>query len=138
MHKSFFFFFFGEKCIKNVLYKNFSQTKVVTNHNMQLLEQKRFWSPQGLGLCPNCTILFFFGEKCLKNVLYKISLQTKVVTNQKPQLLCYVTFSDILRNFGVIAAYGTHRKSFVPSHGTDFTFSTIRSIKYCIGPKKRN
>ena len=49
--------------------------------------------------------------------------QTKVVTNQKPQLLCYVTFFNILCHFGVIAAYGSHRESFVPSYGTDFSMS---------------
>ena len=38
----FFFFFFGEKCLKNALYKNFSQSKVVTNHNTQLMVQKLF------------------------------------------------------------------------------------------------
>ena len=58
----------------------------------------------------HCTNFFFF-------------FFTKVVTNQKPQPLYYVTFFDILRNFGVIAAYGTHRESFVPSYGTDFFFS---------------
>ena len=56
-------------------------------------------------------------------ILVKSALQmrcTKVVTNQKLQLLYDVTFFDILCHFGVIAAYGTHRESFVPSYGRDF------------------
>ena len=74
-----------------------------------------------MGLASALTVKFvFFGEKCLKNALYKNVFQTEVVTNQKLQLLCYVTFFDIFRHFEVIAAYGTHRESFVPSYGTDF------------------
>ena len=59
----------------------------------------------------------FFGEKSLKNAFYKHCFQTKVVTNQNSQLLYYVIFFDILRHFGDIAAYLTHRDSIVP---TDF------------------
>ena len=70
------FSFLGEKCLKNALYKFFFQTKVVTNHNTQLLLQKLFGSPHGCGLCPDSTIRFF-GEKCLKNALYKIFLPDK-------------------------------------------------------------
>ena len=36
------FVFFGENCFKNVLYRNFFQTKGVTNHNTQLLMQNIF------------------------------------------------------------------------------------------------
>ena len=32
----------GEKCFKNALYKNVFETKVVTNHNTQLLIQNIF------------------------------------------------------------------------------------------------
>ena len=59
-------------------------------------------------------------KSALKMHCTKIYSQTKVVTNQKPQILFYVTFFDILHHFGIIAAYGTHRESFVPSYGTDF------------------
>ena len=36
------FGFWGEKCLKNALHNNFLQTKVVRNHNMQLLVQRLF------------------------------------------------------------------------------------------------
>ena len=36
------FVFFGEQCLKNALYKKIFQTKVLTNHNTQLLVQKFF------------------------------------------------------------------------------------------------
>ena len=71
---------------------------------------------------------FFCGEKALKNALYKTFSQTKVVTYQKLQLLCCVTFFDILSHFGVIAAYGKHQESFVPSYGTDFFFKYANGI----------
>ena len=38
-----FFFFFGEKCLKNALYKSFYHTKVVTNQNSQLLDYVTFF-----------------------------------------------------------------------------------------------
>ena len=44
-------------------------------------------------------------NSALKMRCTKLFSQTKVVTNQKLQLLCYVTFFDILRRFGVIAAF---------------------------------
>ena len=95
--------FVGEKCLKDALHKNCFQTKVVTNHNTQLLVQRRFWSPHGCGLCPE-GLNRFFGEKCLKNTLYNFFFcQTKVVANRNLQLLCYVTFFDILHHYGVIA-----------------------------------
>ena len=60
--------FLGKKCLKKALHKHFSRTKVVTNHNTQLLVQRLLWSPHGCGLCPE-RIIRFFGEKCLKNAL---------------------------------------------------------------------
>ena len=36
------FSIFGEKCLKNALYTNVFHTKVVTNHNPQLLVEKVF------------------------------------------------------------------------------------------------
>ena len=42
------FGFLGEKCLKNALYKNNFQTKVVTNHNTQLLLKIFFDRPAGL------------------------------------------------------------------------------------------
>ena len=83
--------------------------------------QNIFWSPRGFGLCPYGKIRFF-GKKYLKNAFYRNCFQTKVVTNQDSQLLYYVTFFNILRHFGDIAAYLTHRESIVPSCGTDFYF----------------
>ena len=100
------FGFLGEKWLKNALYKTAFRTKVVINHNTQLLLQKNFGSPHGCGLCPEGTICYF-GKKCLKNALYKIFYHTKVVTNQNSQLLGYVTFFDILHHYGVIAASQT-------------------------------
>ena len=47
-----------------------------------------FLTKSALKMC--CTKFFFFTEK--------------VVANEKPQVLCYVTFFDSLRHFGVIAA----------------------------------
>ena len=35
--------FFGEKCLKNALYKIFHQTKVVINQNLQLLYYVTFF-----------------------------------------------------------------------------------------------
>ena len=95
--------FLGEKCLKKALHKNFLKTKVVINHNTQLLGQRLFRSPKGCGLCPD-GIIRFFDKKCLKNALYKIVFQTKVVKNQILQLLCYVIFFDILHHYGVIVA----------------------------------
>ena len=115
--------FLGEKGLKNALYKKNFQTKVVTNHNTQLLMQN-FWSPNGCGLCPGSTIRFF-GEKCLKMRCTKFSYQTKVVTNQYLQLLCYVNCFDILLHYVVIAASqicSACREGIVPSYGTDFYF----------------
>ena len=66
----------GEKCLKKALHKNFLKTKVVTNHNTQLLVQRLFRSPKGCGLCPDA-IIRFFGKKCLKNALYKIFLSNR-------------------------------------------------------------
>ena len=86
------FGFLAKSAVKMCCTKFFFQTKLVTNHKMQLLVQNFFLSPCGFGLCSDCTIRFY-GEKCLKNALYKNIFQTKVVTNQKPQLLYYVTFS---------------------------------------------
>ena len=65
------FVFLGEKCLKKALHKKKFKTKVVTNHNTQLLVQRLFRSPKGCGLCPD-GIIRFFGKKCLKNALYKI------------------------------------------------------------------
>ena len=97
--------FLGKKCLKNSLHKKKFQTKVVTNHNMQLLVQRLFWSPHGCVLCPEGIIRFFFFLKsALKMRCAKLFYQTKIVTNQNLQLLCYVTFFDILHHYGVIAA----------------------------------
>ena len=46
----------------------------------------------------------FLTKSALKIHFTKFFYRKKVVTNQKPQLLCYVTFFDSLRHFGVIAA----------------------------------
>ena len=45
----------------------------------------------------------FLVKSALKMRCTKCFYQTKVVTNQNLQLLCYVTFFDILRHYGVIA-----------------------------------
>ena len=65
--------------------------------------------------------------------------QTEVVTNQNLQLLGYVTFFDILHHYGVIAASQICSVEKVLCRLTEqiFTFSTIRSIKYCICPKNQ-
>ena len=70
------FGFWAKSALKMHCTKIFFQTKVVTNHNTQLLLQKRYSSPNGCGLCPDSTIQFF-GEKCLKCALYKIFLPDK-------------------------------------------------------------
>ena len=70
------FGFWAKSALKMHCTKKKFQTRVVTNHNKQLLVQKCFWSPNGCGLCPDSTIRFF-GEKCLKSVLYKIFLPYK-------------------------------------------------------------
>ena len=58
--------------------------------------------------------------------MYKNFLQKKVLATEKPQLLCYATFFDSLRCFGVIAAsqivYVVCAENIVPSYGTDFYF----------------
>ena len=64
-------FGFWAKSALKALHKYFLKTKVVINHNMQLLLQRLFRSPKGRGLCPD-GIIRFFGKKCLKNALYKI------------------------------------------------------------------
>ena len=70
------FGFWAKSALKMHCTKIVFQTKVVTNHNTQLLVQKRFWSPNGCGLCPESAIRFF-GGKCLKSALYKIFLPDK-------------------------------------------------------------
>ena len=42
------FSFWAKKCLKKALHKNFLKTKVVTNHNTQLLVRKLFDSPKGV------------------------------------------------------------------------------------------
>ena len=97
------FGFWAKSALKRHCKKFFYKTKVVTNHNTQLLVQRLFRSPKGCGLCPD-GIIRFFGKKYLKNALYKFFVQTKIVKNQNLQLLCYVIFFDILHYYGVIAA----------------------------------
>ena len=96
--------FLGEKCLKKALHKNFLKTKVVTNHNTQLLVQRLFRSPKGCGLCPEGIIRFFLAKSALKMRCTKFFFQIGVVKNQNLQLLCYVIFFDILHHYGVIAA----------------------------------
>ena len=68
---------------------------------------------------------------------------TKFLTRQKLLQInirnfCYVTFFDILHHYGVIAGSqicSVSRKYCAVLRNRFFTFSTIRSIKYCIGPK---
>ena len=76
----------------------------------------------------------FFCVKCFKSALYKNFFQTKVVTHQKSQLLSYVTFFDILRHFGVIAAsqicsVSVSRKYCAVLGNRFLIFSTIQSIE---------
>ena len=70
------FCFWVKSALKMHCTNIFFQTKLVTNHNTQLLVPKCFWSPNGYGLCPDSTIRVS-GEKCLKNALYKIFLPDK-------------------------------------------------------------
>ena len=65
------FGFWAKSALKKALHKNFLKTKVVTNHNTQLLVQRLFRLPKGCGLCPD-GIIRFFDKKCLKNALYKL------------------------------------------------------------------
>ena len=88
---------------------------------MQFYCKTFFDRPKGLA-CALMAQFDFFWEKYLRNVFYKNCFQTKVVINHNLQLLYYVTFFDILRYFGDIAAYLTHRESIVPSCGTNFFF----------------
>ena len=97
------FGFLGKKGLKHALYKKKFQTKVVTNHNTQLLVQKLFLLPHGCGLCPDSTIRFFC-EKCLKNALYKIFLPGKSCYKSKFATFILCNFFDILHHYGVIAA----------------------------------
>ena len=134
--------FFGEKYLKNVLYKKVFQTKVVTNYNTQLSVPKFFWLPHRFGLCPDCTIRFF-GESAFKMCCTKKKkFKTKVVINQKPQLLCYVTFFDILCHFGVIVASQIGyvawvcQESIVPSYGTDFSCFKYNNPQFYFGSSK--
>ena len=74
--------------------------------------------------------VFFLVKSALKMSCTKFSYQIKVVTNQYPQLLCYVTFFDILHNYGVIAASqicSVLRKYCAVLRNRFFTFSAIQS-----------
>ena len=97
------FGFWAKSALKMHCTKIVSQTKVVTNHNTQLLSQKRFWSPNGCGLCPDSTIRFF-GEKCLKSALYKIFLPDKSCYKSISATFMLCNIFDILHHYGVIAA----------------------------------
>ena len=80
----------------------------------------------------------FLAKSAWKMRCAKCFCQTKVVTNQNLQLLCIVTFFDILHHYGVIAGSqicSVSRKYCAILRNRFFTFSTIQSIKYCIGPK---
>ena len=70
------FGFWAKSALKRHCTKIFLKTKVITNHNTQLLVQRLFRSPKGCGLCPD-GIIRYFGKKCLKNALYKIVLSKR-------------------------------------------------------------
>ena len=94
--------FLGKKGLKNAFHRNFLQTKVVTNHNTQLLVQRLFDRPTGVA-----SVLAQFGflvKSTLKMHCTKYFYQTEVVINQNLQLLGYVTFFNILHHYGVIEA----------------------------------
>ena len=85
------------------MYKNVFQTKVVTNHNTQLLVKNLFDRLTDVA----SALMAQFGFLA-KNALImrctKLFYRTKGVLNQNPQLLYNVTFFDILHHYGVIAA----------------------------------
>ena len=73
------------RCTKKIF------TKVVTNHNTQLLIQNIFWSPQGFDLCPGGTIRIFWRKVPKKCVLQKL-FSDKSCYKSKPAnfILCNI------------------------------------------------
>ena len=77
--------FFGEKCLKNALYNNFFQTKVVTNHNTQLLVEIFF--DRSTGLASALTAKFgFLAKSALKMRCTKILFYRKMLLQMKSHI----------------------------------------------------
>ena len=103
-------------------------TKFFLRQKLLQITIRNFWCkivfdrPMGVASALIAQFVFLV-KSALKMRCTKFFYQTKVDTNQYLQLLCCITFFDILRPCGVIAASpicSACRESIVPSYGTDF------------------